>query len=122
HQTLLATAGTAVGGQHVSLEGELKGHRDVPLTFPRAAPAAIELPGAREGQALVEDRRAGAVVAETYKARGQAVRIAVAPGDYRVLVRHGGVVSRCELRASTDGGAAVVDLERCASEPIAIAA
>jgi hypothetical protein len=122
HQTLLATAGTAVGGQHVSLEVELKGHGDVPLTFPRAATSAIELPGPLEGQALVEDRRAGAVVAETYKARGQAVRIAVAPGDYRVLVRHGGVVSRCELRASTDGGAVVVDLDRCATEPIAIAA
>jgi hypothetical protein len=120
HQTLLATAGTAVGGQHVSLEVELKGHGDVPLTFPRAATAAIELPGALEGQALVEDRRAGAVVAETYKARGQAVRIAVAPGDYRVLVRHGGVVSRCEL--SMAGGDAVVDLDRCESEPIAITA
>ncbi|HEX3476190.1 MAG TPA: caspase family protein [Kofleriaceae bacterium] len=120
HQTLLATAGTAVGGQHVSLEVELKGHGDVPLTFPRAATAAIELPGALEGQALVEDRRAGAVVAEIYKARGQAVRIAVAPGDYRVLVRHGGAVSRCELTAAS--GAAVVDLDRCTSEPIAIAA
>lgn len=120
HQTLLATAGTAVGGQHVSLEVELKGHGDVPLTFPRAATAAIELPGGLEGQALVEDRRAGAVVAEIYKARGQAVRIAVAPGDYRVMVRHGGAVARCEV--STAGGAAVVELDRCASEPIAIAA
>jgi len=44
----------------------------------------------------------------------------VAPGEYRVLVRHGGVVSRCELQ--TAGGAAVVDLDRCTSEPIAIAA
>ncbi|HEX7840872.1 MAG TPA: caspase family protein, partial [Kofleriaceae bacterium] len=68
HQTLLATAGTAVGGQHVSLEVDLKGHGDVPLSFPRAATAAIELPGALEGQALVEDRRARTVVAETYKA------------------------------------------------------
>lgn len=120
HQTLLATAGTAVGGQHVSLEVELKGHGDVPLTFPRAATAAIELPGPLEGQALVEDRRAGAVVAETYKARGQAVRIAVAPGDYRVLVRHGGLLSRCDV--ATTGGVAVVELDRCTSEPIAIAA
>ena len=44
---------------------------------------------ALEGQTLVEDRRAHAVVAETYKAKGAAVRIAVAPGDYDVLVRHG---------------------------------
>jgi hypothetical protein len=120
HQTLLATAGTAVGGQHVSLEVELKGHGDVPLTFPRAATAAIELPAGLEGQALVEDRRAGAVVAEIYKARGQAVRIAVAPGDYRVMVRHGGVVERCDM--TTAGGAAVVELDHCTAEPIAIAA
>src|SRR5215470_1307251 len=113
HQTLLATAETAVGGQHVSLEVDLKGHGNVPLSFPRAATAAIELPAGLEGQALVEDRRAHAVVAETYKARGQAVRIAVAPGDYRVLVRHGGVVARCELTAAD--GAAVVDLDRCTS-------
>ena len=116
HQTLLATAGTAVGGQHVSLEVDLKGHGDVPLSFPRAATAAIELPGGLEGQAIVEDRRAHAVVAETYKARGAAVRIAVAPGDYRVLVRHGGALSRCEVSAA--GGAATVELDRCTTEPI----
>lgn len=117
HQTLLATAGTAVGGQHVSLEVDLKGHGDVPLSFPRAATAAIELPAGLEGQALVEDRRTHTVVAETYKARGAAVRIAVAPGDYRVLVRHGGVLSRCEVSAA--GGAASVELGRCIDEPIA---
>src|SRR5882762_8637124 len=44
HQTLLATSATAVGGQHVSLEVDLKGHGSVPLSFPRAATAAIELP------------------------------------------------------------------------------
>jgi hypothetical protein len=81
HQTLLATAETAVGGQHVTFEADLKGHGEVPLSFPRAATATIELPAALEGNTLVEDRRAHAVVAETYKARGAAVRIAVAPGE-----------------------------------------
>lgn len=119
HQTLLATAQTAVGGQHVSLEVDLKGHGDVPLSFPRAATAAIELPAGLEGQTLVEDRRAHAVVAETYKARGAAVRIAVAPGDYRVLVRTGGMLSRCEVSAQT--GAVTVDLGRCANEAIVVA-
>src|SRR5205807_694263 len=37
HQTLMATAETAVGGQHVTFEVDLKGHGDVALTFPRAA-------------------------------------------------------------------------------------
>jgi hypothetical protein len=116
HQTLLATAGTAVGGQHVSLEVDLKGHGEIPLSFPRAATAALELPAELEGEALIEDRRAHAVIAETYKARGAAVRIAVAPGDYEVLVRHGGRLSRCAVSAAA--GTATIDLARCPSELI----
>ena len=82
NQTLLATAETAVGGQHVTFEADLKGHGEVPLSFPRAATAALVLPPALQGKTLVEDRRAHAVVAEIYKAKGAPVRIAVAPGDY----------------------------------------
>jgi hypothetical protein len=119
HQTLLATAETAVGGQHVSLEVDLKGHGAVPLSFPRAASAAIELPRSLQGQTLVEDKRAHAVVAETYKAKGELVRIAVAPGDYRVLVRHGGRIARCEISAA--GGSVAVDVARCPSEAIVVA-
>ena len=113
HQTLLATAETAVGGQHVTLEVDLKGHGDVPLSYPRAATSAIELPAALEGKTLVEDKRAHTVVAETYKAKGAAVRIAVAPGDYRVIVRRGTTLSRCEVTAG-----AAIDLDRCQSEAI----
>jgi len=120
HQTLLATAQTAVGGQHVSLEVDLKGHGDVPLSFPRAATASIELPGALEGQTLVSDKRAHTVVAETYKAKGAPVRIAVAPGAYQVLVRHAGRLSRCEV--VTGNGSAVVELDHCTSEAIVVAA
>jgi Caspase domain len=119
HQTLLATAATAVGGQHVSLEVDLKGHGDVPLSFPRAATAAIELPGPLEGQTLVEDKRSRTVIAETYKAKGAPVRLAVAPGEYRVLVRHAGRLARCEV--ATAGGTATVDLARCPSEAIVVA-
>jgi hypothetical protein len=117
HQTLLATAETAVGGQHVSLEVDLKGHGAIPLSFPRAATASIELPAAVQGQALVEDTRAGAVIAETYKARGAAVRIAVAPGTYRVLIRNAGRLARCEVTA----GDATIDLARCPSEAVVVA-
>jgi hypothetical protein len=116
HQTLLATAETAVGGQHVSLEVDLKGHGEVPLSFPRAATSSIVLPAGLEGKTLVEDRRAKAVVAETYKAKGAAVRIAVAPGDYDVLVRSGTRLSRCPLTAGSGG--ATLDLARCTSEAI----
>jgi hypothetical protein len=113
HQTLLATAGTAVGGQHVTLEVDLKGHGEVPLSFPRVATAAIELPAALEGHALVHDKRAKAVIAETHKAKGAAVRIAVAPGDYEVLVRQGNRLRRCQLVAP-----GTVDLERCTNEAV----
>ena len=117
HQTLIATAETAVGGQHVTFEADMKGHGDVALSYPRAATKTIELPAAMEGQSLVEDKRSKTVVAETYKARGAAVRIAVAPGEYQVIVRHGQTLSRCEVSA---GG--VVELDRCATEEVRVAA
>jgi hypothetical protein len=113
HQTLLATAETAVGGQHVSLEVDLKGHGEVPLSYPKAATAHIELPAALEGKTLIEDKRAQTVVAETYKAKGAAVRVAVAPGEYRVMVRNGDTLSRCEV--STGG---IVDLSKCTRESL----
>ena len=65
------------------------------------------------GKTLVEDKRARTVVAETYKAKGAAVRIAVAPGEYRVIVRRGTTLSRCEV-----SGGGVIDLDRCRSEAI----
>lgn len=116
HQTLLATAETAVGGQHVSLEVDLKGHGEIPMSFPRAATSSIELPASLEGKTLVEDRKAKAVVAETYKAAGAPVRIAVAPGEYQVLVRSGTRLQRCQLTAGPGG--VTLDLERCTSEAI----
>lgn len=116
HQTLLSTAETAVGGQHVSLEVDLKGHGEIPMSFPRAATSSIELPASLEGKTLVEDRTAKAVVAETYKAKGAAVRIAVAPGEYQVLVRSGSRLQRCQLTAGPGG--VTLDLERCTSEAL----
>ena len=116
HQTLLSTAMTAVGGQHVSLEVDLKGHGEVPLSFPRAATRSITLPASLEGQALVHDKKAKAVVAETYKARGAATRIAVAPGEYEVVVRQGAKLRRCPV--STIAGEANVDLARCTTEAV----
>ena len=117
HQTLLDTAETAVGGQHVTLEVDLKGHGDVAMSFPRSATMSIELPATLEGKTLVEDKRSHTVVVETYKARGAAVRIAVAPGEYQVLVRHGSSLSRCEV-----AGGGTVDLDHCRTEAIVTAA
>ncbi len=119
HQTLLATAETAVGGQHVSLEVDLKGHGEVPMSFPRAATSSIELPASLEGKTLVQDRRAKAVVAEMYKAKGAAVRLAVAPGEYEVLVRQSSTLSRCQVTAGAGGSS--VDLAQCSTEDIVVA-
>jgi hypothetical protein len=117
HQTLLATAETAVGGQHVTLEVDLKGHGEVPLSFPRQATATITLPAPLEGEALVSTRGPkAAVVAETHKAKGAAVRIAVAPGEYDVIVRQGSMLERCRVVAPGD-----VDLARCSRERVEIA-
>ena len=113
NQTLRATAETAVGGQHVTFEADLKGHGEVALSFPKAATAAIILPPGADGQTLVYDKRAKVVVAETYKAKGAPVRIAVAPGDYEVLVRHGTTISHCDVQL---GG--TVDLDHCKTEAI----
>jgi len=117
HQTLLSTAETAVGGQHVVLQVDLKGHGQIPLSYPRVATAAIELPSAIEGKALVEDTRAHAVVAELFKAKGAPVRIAVAPGDYQVVVRGGDTIWHCAIATQA---IATVDLTRCTSEPLRV--
>ncbi|MBA2545122.1 MAG: caspase family protein [Deltaproteobacteria bacterium] len=111
HQTLLATSVTAVGGQHVTLEVDLKGHGEVALSYPRAATASIELPANLEGKTLVQLKKARTVVAETHKAKGKAVRIAVAPGEYEVLVRQGDRMLRCPVVAPGH-----VELGRCANE------
>jgi hypothetical protein len=111
HQTLLATSITAVGGQHVTLEVDLKGHGEVALSYPRAATASIELPASLEGKALVQLKKARTVVAETHKAKGKAVRIAVAPGEYEVLVRQGDRLLRCPVSAP-----GALDPSRCANE------
>jgi hypothetical protein len=120
HQTLVATSATAVGGQHVSLEVDLKGHGEVPLSYPRPATSAIELPAALAGHALVQDRHAKAVVAEAEKVRGAPVRLAVAPGDYDVIVRTDAKVLRCPVTAGA--APATIDLGRCSSEAVAAAA
>jgi uncharacterized caspase-like protein len=68
HHTLTATAATAVGSQHVSVEVDLKGQGEIPLSYPQKASTTITLPAAAEGQVLVERLPARAVNAEVQKA------------------------------------------------------
>jgi hypothetical protein len=114
HQTLLATAQTAVGEQHVSLEVDLKGQGEVPLTYPAKATARIALRADLGGDVVVEKLPAQAVIAEIVKARGAPVRIAVAPGEYRVLVHHDHVVDRCAVDVAPGAAA---ELGACDTMP-----
>ncbi len=120
HQTLVATAVTAVGSQHVSVEVDLKGAGEIPLAYPEQATASLTLPADAEGQVLVVKAPARAVVAELRKSKGAAVQVAVAPGRYQVLLRTADRVLRCDAAAGP--GAAPIVLGRCAVEaPIASA-
>lgn len=118
HQTLVATAATAVGSQHVSVEVDLKGAGEVPLSYPEKASATIGLPADAEGQVLVVRAKAHAVVAELTKSRGRAVRVAVAPGSYQVVLRTDERILRCAVVAGPGGGE--VALDACTRErPVA---
>ena len=119
NQTLLATAQTAVGGQHVTLEVDLKGHGEIPLSYPQPATAKVELPKDLKGHAMVEHVRSHSVIAELEKVSGAPIRIAVAPGDYRVIIRDGDQVRSCPITA-TAASVTEVDVARC--ERIALAA
>ncbi len=119
HHTLTATAATAVGSQHVSVEVDLKGQGEIPLSFPEPTTTSITLPPAAEGQVLIERLPARAVVAEVHKARGAPLAIAVAPGRYQVLVRGETRLLRC---AAAPGRTPVtVALDGCAVERLVAA-
>lgn len=117
HQTLMATAATAVGSQHVSVEVDLKGAGEVPLSYPEKATAALRLPAGATGQVLVVRLPARAVVAELHKAKGAPVQVAVAPGRYQVLLRSEARVLRCDATVS-GGSVAGVDTSRCSEEKV----
>ncbi|MFL5305844.1 MAG: caspase domain-containing protein [Polyangia bacterium] len=97
NRTLAGTAATAVGAQHATLETVLKGKGDVVLTRPSSASSQLIVPSAIEGRFLIQHRPSGAVIAELDKARGGAVRLAMATGPYTVVVRRGDDVRECDL-------------------------
>jgi len=122
NQTLTATAATAVGSQHATLETGLRGKGEVVLTYPAAASAQMELPAALNGELLVRAEPSGAVLVEMHKAEGRAVRLALSPGRYEVIHRSGARVHRCEI-ALADHNVAVLDPAGCADvEAVAVAA
>ena len=122
NQTLTATAATAVGSQHATLETGLRGKGEVVLTYPAAASAQLELPAALNGELLVRAQPSGAVLVEMHKAEGRSLRLALSPGRYEVIHRSGTRAHRCEL-ALADHHVAVLDTAGCADvEAVAVAA
>jgi hypothetical protein len=94
-RTLSATARTAVGTQHVTLETALRGQGDVPITYPKDADAQLELGAMLESDILIESDNV--VVAELYKAKGQSLRLALPAGAYGALLRQEGALLECPL-------------------------
>jgi hypothetical protein len=101
-RTLASTARTQVGEQHVTLETDLAGQGDVPVTYPAEARAQLELPSSLEGHVLIQQRLSGSVMAEVQKAPGAAVRLAVVAGAYDAVVGQRDTIVECHVTLSDD--------------------
>jgi Caspase domain len=104
-RTLASTSQTQVGGQHVTLETDLAGQGDVPVTYPADARSQLELPGPLEARIIVQQKPSGTVVAEVQKAKGAPLRLAFVAGAYEAIVRDTaslGKVLRCPLTLSDE--------------------
>jgi hypothetical protein len=116
-RTLASTSQTQVGGQHVTLETDLAGQGDVPVTYPADARSQLELPGPLDARIIVQHKPSGNVVAEVQKAKGAPLRLAFVAGTYEVVVRDASTVGRglrCKL-SLTDARVTALDLGACES-------
>jgi hypothetical protein len=116
--TIAATASSLEGPQHPSYEFRLAGTGEVTLSQLTGA-ATLVLPRAADGAYLILDRRRE-LVAEARPDPTHAVRIAIAPGSYRVVVRRLGKaeVADVEIRAGTD---LALETQRFKEAPLEIA-
>jgi hypothetical protein len=110
--TLSDTARTQVGSQHATLETELTGRGDVPLSYPVDADAQLALPSGLEGRVLVQRAQGGAVMAELVKARAGALLLALPSGAYDVLVRGDRGAKSCAVTLGK-GRVFTLSLEAC---------
>ena len=116
-RTLASTAMTAVGAQHVTLETDLSGKGDVPLSYPAVANSHLALPADLEADLLLQMPSSRAVVAELHKSRGQLLKLALPSGLYRAIVRSGGHSRSCLLRLS-ERRTTTLAIERCAKQAL----
>ncbi|HTU59017.1 MAG TPA: caspase family protein, partial [Polyangiales bacterium] len=114
NHTLANTAESAVGEQHATLETNLRGQDDVPLTQPALASSRLRVPSAFEGRVLVQALPSWSVLAELDKVSGQPVSLALPPGRYAATVRRGDQASRCSL-VLEDGAELLLQPEQCSA-------
>jgi hypothetical protein len=117
NHTLVATASTAVGRQHVTLENDLKGKGEMVLTWPEKASAHLQLPAGLAAEVVIQKNPGGSVVAEVSKVSGDQVRLGLPPGSYSAFVKTGRSAKKCELDL-TAGASTELAPERCAAVPV----
>lgn len=97
-RTLAATAVTRTGGQHVTLETELRGQGDMVLTRPAAADAGLSIDGPWTGRIVVVASDNQAVVAEVVRQGASPYSLALPAGRYEALIHGRGEALRCPIR------------------------
>jgi hypothetical protein len=118
NHTLANTAQTAVGGQHPTLETNIRGKDDVALTHPAAANTRLRIPASFEGRALVQRLPAWTVWAELDKALGSSVVLALPAGQYAITLRRPDGASRCTVMLH-DGAETALEKADCSAAPVA---
>lgn len=117
--TLLATAVSAVGKQHVTLETDLQGKGDVALTRPAKADSKLLLPARLVGAITIAHTNSKSVVAEINKVAGQSNIVAFPAARYTLLVRENDTQAlECELRLRP-GSTTELKLANCSAVAIA---
>lgn len=120
-RTLVSSAATAVGKQHVILETALKGRGDMVLTWPADASSGLSLPSDLAAEILIHTAPHRVVVAEVAKSSGGAVRLAFPPGAYVAWVRRDEETLRCDLDLAADE-TAVLEPAACVAAEMPVVA
>ena len=96
-ETLFHTAGTRAGPQHPEYDFDLSGQGALVLSDLQVASASLVFPPDEEGRYTIFDRRRRSYVGEI-DARGEPIRLAVAPGAYIIQRREPQRLEQTEVR------------------------
>jgi hypothetical protein len=111
-RTLVDTAKTAVGKQHVTLETALRGKGETVLSSIDMSHTKLRLPGTLEGEVLVYRTSDKHVVADIHKTKGNRLNLAIPPAVYDITVRRGSEGFACKADLQSDSET-TLHLERC---------